>query len=88
MNIYNPFAGSQSDAVAGHLPAVQTPERHKNSVGVFGIESLPVVMHGQQPRITLPLRCKVNERKNVRPAELDRIADQVLQQLHHNDRDR
>ena len=57
-----------------------TVEDNKDPVGVFGVDSDPVVPDRKDPLAVLPLGRAVDPRRLAAPV-LDGVADQILEQL-------
>src|SRR5690606_19569126 len=64
-------------------PAVKALEEHENTVGIFRRDSDAVVRHGEDPLPAFQASGYVNPWGFVRSVELQRIRDEVLEQLIH-----
>jgi hypothetical protein len=62
---------------------MQSLEDHEDPLGVRGSDADSVVLTGEFPVIVLWLRCDPDYGRLVHPPELDRVGDQVLEELSH-----
>src|SRR5262249_42616405 len=82
MTFHDLLANGQADARAGVLrPGVQALEDEKNPLGMLWGDADAVIADGEDPLPALGPGADVNARRLSRLAELDGVADEVLEQL-------
>src|SRR5262249_59660726 len=80
MPLDNPPADSQPDPRAFILvPAMKLLKNSEDRVVILLLDPDPVILHRKDPFGSLLLDRDVHLRRHLRPAELDGIADQILQ---------
>jgi len=80
--LHDALAHRQPDARPFVLVArVQAPEHLQDARGVRGRHPDAVVRHAHQPAVVLPLRTDPHLGRHTGPRELERVADQVLEEL-------
>ena len=85
MLLHNSFAYGQANASARYLTSVQTPEQIEDSVRVLCWHANAVVTDAKHPVAVSLFGRNPNTGSNIRAAVLDRIAYQILKQLHYLD---
>ena len=81
MGLDNLLSEGQADSMPGNVAAVKTAEHVKYSVFILRIDSNSVIANRKNPSVLLLAHRDVDFRGDAWPAVLDRIADQILQNV-------
>src|SRR5580692_632903 len=82
--LHNLLADGKTDSVPRIvLSALQSLKHLKNPLEMPRFDADPVVAHAKDPLAAAALGRYLNDRRSIRPPELDRIADQILEQARH-----
>src|ERR1700730_10050238 len=71
----------QADPMAGDIASVQASKDLKDSVFILRLDTDPVIAHRKYPGTVLLTRRDVDLRHDAGPAVLDRVGDEILQNL-------